>query len=437
MGVPVSPVLAAPTGVKERISILDSLRGFAILGILLINANGFSFGTWDPTIYDETGLDYFSLYFVQLIPHGAQRALFSLLFGAGIILFIQNLESRLDGTKPADYFFRRQLWLIAFSTFDVYILLWDGDILLDYAIMGMIMFAFRNLPAKKLLIGAAVCMCLMIARGNRDLYLDKQVISKGEYAASLDTTVNKLTSRQRTELVKMHEFKAYTSLEKKKERVENWREKMRGNYWEVRDARTGYYVDTLTRYIYFEAWDILCMMFLGMALFKSGVLLGHSSFKTYLVMFIIGTSLGLLLTHLRLQEIARYNYNYYNITKNKVFEFYELTRVLRTIGFIGLLLMLHKSGLFQWLFRLLQPVGQMAFTNYLMQSLIMGLIFNGYGLGLFGKLHRYETYLIVGGVWLLQIIYSNIWLRYFRFGPCEWLWRSLTYWKVQPFKRNE
>jgi uncharacterized protein len=437
MGVPVSPGLAAPTGIKERISILDSLRGFAILGILLINVTGFSLGARDPTIYNETGLDYLSFYLVQLIPHGAQRGLFSLLFGAGIVLFMQNLESKLDSTKPADYFFRRQLWLIAFSTFDVFILLWDGDILLDYAIMGMLMFAFRNLPPKKLLIGAAVCMCMMLARGNLDLYKDKQVIAKGEYAAALDTSITKLTGKQRDQLEKMQEFKAYTRPEKKKERADKWREKMRSNYWEVRDARTSYYIDTLTRYLYLEAWDILCMMFLGMALFRSGVLLGHSSMKTYVLMFIIGTSLGLLLSYLRIQQMEKYHYDGFELAKHKLFDFYELTRVLRTIGFVGLLLMLHKSGLFTWLFKLLQPVGQMAFTNYLMQSLIMGLIFNGYGLGLFGKLHRYETYLVVGGVWLLQIIYSNIWLRYYRFGPFEWLWRSLTYWKVQPFSKNE
>jgi uncharacterized protein len=433
MAVPVSPGFAAPTSVKERIFILDSLRGFAILGILLINVNGFALGAWDPTIYNETGLDYLTYYLVQLIPHGAQRGLFSLLFGAGIILFMQNLEAKLDSTKPADYFFRRQLWLIAFSTFDVYILLWDGDILLDYAIMGMLMFAFRNLPPKKLLIGAAVCMCMMLARGNLNLYHDKQIIAKGEYAASLDTSVTKLTGKQSDNLLKMQEFRADTRPEKKKERAEKWREKMRSNYWEVRDARTGYYVDTLTRYVYLEAWDILCMMFLGMALFRSGVLLGHSSMKTYVLMFIIGTSLGLLLSYLRIEQMEKYHFDDFELAKHKLFDFYELTRVLRTIGFVGLLLMLHKSGLFSWLFRLLQPVGQMAFTNYLMQSLIMGLIFNGYGLALFGKLPRHETYLVVGGVWLFQIIYSNIWLRYYRFGPFEWLWRSLTYWKVQPF----
>jgi uncharacterized protein len=78
----------------------------------------------------------------------------------------------------------------------------------------------------------------------------------------------------------------------------------------------------------------------------------------------------------------------------------------------------------------------MAFTNYLVQSLLCGLIFYGVGFGLYAQLQRYETYLVMAAIWLLQIIYSHIWLRYFRFGPFEWLWRSLTYWKRQPFKKT-
>jgi uncharacterized protein len=435
MGVPVSPGLAAPTGVKERISILDSLRGFAILGILMMNIVAFGYGAYVPTVYNEAPIDFNTWYLVQLLPHGTQRALFSLLFGAGILLFMRNLEARVDGLKAADYFFRRQLWLIVFSLFDVYILLWDGDILFDYACLGIVVFAFRNLAPNKLFIGAAVCMCLMLARENRNLYLDKQIIQKGEYAASLDTAVQKLTNKQMDELQAMQDFKIYALPEKTKERVDRTREKMRGTHEEVYQTRVKHYVDTLPKYLYLEVWDVLCMMFLGMALFKTGVLIGQSSFRTYLLMFIIGTSVGLLLTHLRLQRLLHYGFNDFDLAKNISFEFYELTRVARTIGFIGLLLMLYKSGMFNWLFNLFQPVGQMAFTNYLVQSLLVGFYFNGYGLGMFGKLDRHEIYYVVGAVWVIQIIYSNIWLRYFRFGPCEWLWRSLTYWTIQPFKK--
>ena len=116
-----------------------------------------------------------------------------------------------------------------------------------------------------------------------------------------------------------------------------------------------------------------------------------------------------------------------------MFEYYEISRAFRSLGIFGLIMLMYKSGWFKWFFALLRPVGQMAFTNYLMQSLLVGLFFYGVGFGMYGKLQRFEIYYVVGATWLLQIIWSHIWLRYFRFGPLEWAWRSLTYWKRQPF----
>ena len=99
-------------------------------------------------------------------------------------------------------------------------------------------------------------------------------------------------------------------------------------------------------------------------------------------------------------------------------------------------MLLYKSGWFGWLFKLMRPVGQMAFTNYLAQSLICGVYFYGYGFGQIGYLQRYEIYYMVGTIWLVEIGWSHLWLRHFRFGPLEWLWRSLTYWKLQPIKKS-
>jgi uncharacterized protein len=99
-------------------------------------------------------------------------------------------------------------------------------------------------------------------------------------------------------------------------------------------------------------------------------------------------------------------------------------------------MLLYKSGWFKWFFSLMRPVGQMAFTNYLAQSLLCGIFFYGIGFGMFGKLHRHEIYYVVGVVWIIQIIWSHLWLRYFNFGPLEWLWRSLTYWKKQPWRKK-
>ena len=165
-------------------------------------------------------------------------------------------------------------------------------------------------------------------------------------------------------------------------------------------------------------------------------MLGKASSKIYLGLFIVGLGVGLLLSYFRLQPLIDYKFNYFDYTKNTSFEFYEISRTFRAIGIFGLIMLLYKSGWFKWFFALMRPVGQMAFTNYLMQSLLVGLFFYGVGFGYFGKLQRHEIYYVVAATWALQIIWSHIWLRFFRFGPLEWAWRSLTYWKKQPMKKS-
>ena len=121
--------IAAPVAQQERITILDSLRGIAILGILLMNVPGFGlpYGqTSDLTVYGETGINYKTWFIVDWALSGTQRAIFSMLFGAGMILFITKLEKRMTGIEPAIYFFRRQMWLLAFGLFNAFVLLWFG-----------------------------------------------------------------------------------------------------------------------------------------------------------------------------------------------------------------------------------------------------------------------------------------------------------------------
>jgi uncharacterized protein len=430
---------AAPVAQADRILIIDALRGFAILGILLMNIPGFGLpgpAGWDPTVANEYGTINFKVWhFVEWFPEGTQRAIFSMLFGAGIILFISPKEKKLDGTAPVDYFLRRQLWLMVFGLFDAYVLLWWGDILFDYACYGMIMVVFRKLSPRALLIGAAISFLLMLARENRDLYQDKKIISRGEIAAAIDTSKTKLTELQKEQIGAMTEFKESSTHEKKVKRMEKAIRKTTGSYAELYQFRSDRYLDTLIKYLYMAIWDVTLFMFLGMAFYKLGILTGQAPAKIYWIMTIAGLGLGLTVSYFRLQPLINYQFNWYEYTKNATFEFYTLSRALRSIGIFGLIMLLFKSGWFKWLFALLRPVGQMAFSNYLTQSLICGLIFYGIGFGMYGKLERHEVYYVVGAIWVLQIIWSNIWLRFFYFGPLEWAWRSLTYWKKQPFKK--
>ncbi|NRA59157.1 MAG: DUF418 domain-containing protein, partial [Phycisphaerales bacterium] len=106
------------------------------------------------------------------------------------------------------------------------------------------------------------------------------------------------------------------------------------------------------------------------------------------------------------------------------------------LAWIALVMLVCKSGVLRWLRASLAAVGRMALTNYLMQSVIAAFIFYGWGLGYFGRLDRIDYVPIVVGVWAFQMLASPLWLARFRYGPMEWLWRSLTYWKPQPMRRG-
>jgi len=436
-----SAIMAAPVSQQERITILDSLRGIAVLGILVMNITGFALPAPayrnDLAVMNEIGtINETTWFIVEWTVEGTQRALFSILFGAGIILFLNRQEKRTGGLWPADYFFRRQLWLLVFGLIHAYILLWFWEILFPYACCGMILFTFRRLSPKALIIAAGISLFLMTLRENADLYREKAIIHQGEIAAKLDTTKTKLSFQQKDQLQAMLALKERSSLESRKKEMQGSLQKVRGDYATFYNYQSGrsFYMETAGMFNFI--WDFFLFMFLGMAFYKNGILTGNAPVKVYWLMCIIGLSVGLILTWYRLQPLVDHQFNRFDYTKDTSFEFYEISRAFRSIGFFGLIMLLYRSNWFKWLFELMRPVGQMAFTNYLMQSIMCGLFFYGIGFGYFGKLERYQIYFVVAGVWIIEIIWSHIWLRYFLFGPLEWLWRSLTYWKKQPLKKN-
>jgi uncharacterized protein len=431
---------AAPVQQSERIAIIDSLRGIALLGILLMNIPYFAIpdpAADNPNVLHELGTFNLKVFYVVVtFLEGSQRAIFSMLFGAGVILFISRLEKRMDGMAPAEYFIRRQLWLLVFGLFDAFVLLWSGDILFEYAIAGIIVFAFRRLKPKYLLIAAAASLVLMTVRENRNFYQRKEVIRKGEKVAGLDTTKVKLTEDQQDDLAAMTAMKKKDDSASMQKEMEKNLKDMRGDYSRLYKNVSALSTRFELKFSYYGVWDVLLFMFMGMAFFKSGVLTGNVPVRVYWWLFVIGISLGFYLSYVRMEPALRYHFNYYEYSKNVLFSDYEIARMFRSLGIFGFIMLLYKSGWFKWLFGLTRPVGQMAFTNYLMQSVLCGLYFYGIGFGMYGKLERYQIYYVVFSIWIIEIIWSHIWLHYFRFGPLEWLWRSLTYWKRQPLLRE-
>jgi uncharacterized protein len=163
---------------------------------------------------------------------------------------------------------------------------------------------------------------------------------------------------------------------------------------------------------------------------------GQRSRKFFWILLLIGYGVGLPISIYEHQAYIDARFDLTRMTDALGINYYQQRRSLLALGHLSLFMLMYKYNVAKLFLAWMAKVGQMAFTNYLMQSIICGIIFYGFGFGLYGKLERHEWYYVVGAVWLFQVIFSNIWLRYFLFGPFEWVWRSLTYWKQQPMAKN-
>jgi uncharacterized protein len=174
------------------------------------------------------------------------------------------------------------------------------------------------------------------------------------------------------------------------------------------------------------------MMFIGMALVKTRVLTAERQLGFYGKLAAAGYLIGLPINSVAAWMGIQQNFD--PLLVPWTFATYQIARVAVTLAHVAVLLMLVKTRTMVWLTKRLASVGQMAFSNYISHSIICSIIFYGYGFGLIGKLERYQLYYIVPAIWMAQLIWSPIWLRYFQYGPLEWCWRSLTYWQRQPMR---
>ncbi len=190
-------------------------------------------------------------------------------------------------------------------------------------------------------------------------------------------------------------------------------------------------------YMYHGLWDMLSMMFIGMGLLVLGFFSNKLSSSTYALLLVVGYGIGIPLGWAYFHGFVNWASNlgtYVDAWRSPHWQIYDFRRIFLCLGHASLLMLIFRSRIVPWLMKALANVGQMAFTNYLVQSIICTIFFYGYGFDYYNKLKFHQLYYVVFSVWIVQLIYSSIWLKYFRFGPFEWLWRSLTYWKKQPMK---
>lgn len=421
-----------PVRAEDRLSSLDTIRGFALLGILLMNIVGFGlFASYDdPTNSGgATGINLWTWIVLHVLAEGKMRCLFSMVFGAGIVLLNDRAEKR--GSSAADVFYRRNLWLILFGIVHAY-LLWLGEILYPYGLCALALYPFRVLDPKRLIrIGAVLIVITAGIYVARNLEL-RESIQAGQAAVAAEIRGEKLSEQQVEAKEKWQGIrKRYKPTPAE---VEAKNKRWQGSFWEVLKVRAERVILIHSEPYYGGDYlDIFSMMFLGMGLFKLGVFSGERTAAFYAKMALAGYAIGVSLNSYT--AYVRVSNQFDLVAATGTFAVYDVGRLSVALAHAGLLLWCWKQGAMPWLLRRLAAVGQMALTNYLTHSVVCTLVFTGWGLGLFGKLERYQLYYVVAGLWVFQLIVSPIWLRSYHFGPAEWAWRSLTYWQKQPMRK--
>jgi uncharacterized protein len=398
------PKGSQPIDLKNRIHSLDLLRGFAVLGILIMNITSFSqisMAYMNPTI--GAGLEGYNQYF-----HGFNyifadtrfMSIFSMLFGAGVVLFTQRIEAK--GKRVAALHYKRMFWLLLFGLIHAYFI-WVGDILVTYAICGSLVFFFRKKSIRTLFIMAVILFLIPISLKFMTYY--------GMPADALEST--------------------FAFFHPSAEQIASQTQAMRGSYLEQMPLRVEDAIQIQTLVFMIEMfWRASAMMLLGMILYRKGILSAEKSTAYYKKLMWVGFVPGLILSGIGLSQVYASEWNaayVMNIGANYKF----VSGLFMALGYIGLVIWCYKKGIFKKFQNRLRATGRMAFTNYIGMSVICTLLFNGHGLGLFGTLDRLQQFLIVISVWVLILIISPLVLKNYRLGPLEWLWRKLTYFSLK------
>jgi uncharacterized protein len=360
----------------------------------------------DPHVYgDLGGANYWVWYLCHLFADQKFMTIFSMLFGAGIVLMTGRQEAAIGHSAAVHY--RRMGILLLFGLVHAY-LIWYGDILTVYAVCGMAAYPFRKLrPWILLVVG---CLVLSVYSG---LMLGEQWIlpsfpeRQKELAQSLQPNAEEFND----------ELLAYRG---------GWLAEMRMRAREALQLQT-------VLFLLFMAWRALGLMLIGMALFKLGVFNARRSGRMYLAMIVAGFIIGVPIVIYGQNQIDQRNWEpLYTKFIGDQFNYWGSIPV--SLGFVGVVMLICRQPRLRRAARPLAALGQMALTNYLLQSLICTTIFYGHGFGLFGRVERVGQVGIVFAIWIFQLILSPIWLSHFRFGPAEWLWRALTYGKLPPWR---
>ncbi len=395
----------APISKQERILTIDIIRGFALLGIFLVNMPAFHSPAFMISHPEYTGMDYWLDLFLQMFVQTKFYTIFSFLFGLGFYIFMNRAEQK--GLHINRLFTKRLTVLFLFGAIH-FIFIWYGDILHTYALAGFFLLLFYKRKTKTILIWAFSLLFVFHSLISLPFLIPASTMKEGIQALEQDKE-NKLP-----EYMDIYENASYVD-------------------WVSYRFHTE--IIPLTLELPIVLITVLAMFLFGLYAGKIGIFQPDSPYlpkikKIWFITLVLSIPLVLILAILKLGLIDLGVY-----TENTIFLFTSLSGLTLCFFYMSsLTLLLRKKHWQKWL----QPLGftgQMALTNYLFQTFISVFLF--LGLNFFGTVSLVTGTFICLGIFIIQMVFSYIWLKNFKFGPLEWLWRSLTYGYFQPMKQEE
>lgn len=389
-----------PISFTDRIHEIDGIRGFALLGILMMNIMTFSTPMMQDGMEQQaterfTGqYNELTIFFINTFVTTNFYTMFSFLFGLGFYIFLSRAQNKVQSTNIL--FLRRMGMLLIFGILHG-VFLWYGDILWTYAVTGIFLLFFYKLsPKLNLIISIAILSVFTVFLLLMSILLfGVNIPVEGAFSLWFDMT----------------------------ETIHH------GSYSELITINSTFLGISLTNIIFLVP-NVLAVFLLGLYAAQKGIFNNLEKNKSLInKVAVIGLGLGL-----PIKLLTGYAVTYQSLdTAWAMLSMLSNTigGPLMSLGYIALFLIIVRR--LPVIVKLLQPVGQMALTNYIMQTVIMLIIF--YGFNLFNRVDAVYFVPIVVAVFIVQVIYSYLWMKVFRFGPLEWLWRTVTYLKIMPIKR--
>lgn len=398
-----------PTAARERIGEIDALRGAALFGILAANMRGFNSPAeayFEPHLLWPAPADRFTQALIDALVTGKFITLFAVLFGLGFAIQLDRADARRQGFAAT--YFRRMTGLALIGAAHAF-LIWWGDILLMYAMAGFVLYFFRRAPQSTVLMWSLIFYWLPVAVW---LALALMASLGGEASAAAGPTPEALA-----ETIRIYAHGTWRAMF-----AERYRE------WAFFNAAAPFYLSR-----------ILGLFLAGAYIWRTGLfhqLPSRAPLLRRLLRWALPVGLAGNALTVALSMIQPYRPFEPNLRTLTIWVVGSFAVPALSVSYAALVILLFHHP--TWRRRLLPfvAVGRMALTNYLLQSILSTTLFYSFGFGLFGEVGPLVGLVPTLAIYGVQVVLSELWLRRFRFGPAEWLWRSATYGAWQPLRTS-